>query len=82
MMYNGEIAYLQSGVQTGLIYESVDSLRNLLLLMVPIVLMLLRRWRVFAGGPGAAADRIGDGGARRDWSDESELAADGPAGGG
>ncbi|MGB8682713.1 MAG: HAMP domain-containing sensor histidine kinase [Candidatus Binatus sp.] len=40
MMYNGEIAYLQSGVQTGLIYESVDSLRNLLLLMVPIVLML------------------------------------------
>ena len=40
MMYNGEIAYLQSGVQTGLIYESVDSLRNLLLLMVPIMLML------------------------------------------
>jgi two-component system OmpR family sensor kinase len=39
MMYNGEIAYLQSGVQTGLIYESVDSLRNLLLLMVPIILI-------------------------------------------
>jgi two-component system OmpR family sensor kinase len=40
MMYNGEIAYLQSGVQTGLIQESVDNLRNLLLLMVPILLVL------------------------------------------
>jgi two-component system OmpR family sensor kinase len=40
MMYRGELAYLQSGVQAGLIEESVSSLRNLLLLMVPIVLML------------------------------------------
>ena len=40
MLYNGEIAYLQSGVQAGLVDESVDSLRNLLLLMVPIVLIL------------------------------------------
>ena len=40
MLYNGEIAYLQSGVQAGLVDESVYSLRNLLLLMVPIVLIL------------------------------------------
>src|SRR5271154_715912 len=40
MMYDGEIAYLQSGVQAGLVEESVSSLRNLLLLMVPIVLIL------------------------------------------
>ncbi|HXM89650.1 MAG TPA: HAMP domain-containing sensor histidine kinase, partial [Candidatus Acidoferrum sp.] len=40
MMYNGEIAYLQSGVQVALVQESVDNLRNLLLLMVPIVLLL------------------------------------------
>ena len=40
MLYNGDIAYLQSGVQAGLVEESVDSLRNLLLLMVPIVLLL------------------------------------------
>ncbi|HEY6300635.1 MAG TPA: HAMP domain-containing sensor histidine kinase [Candidatus Binatus sp.] len=40
MLYNGEIAYLQSGVQAGLVDESVDNLRNLLLLMVPIVLIL------------------------------------------
>ena len=40
MLYNGEIAYLQSGVQTGLVEESVSGLRNLLLLMVPMVLML------------------------------------------
>ncbi|HEY9157508.1 HAMP domain-containing sensor histidine kinase [Candidatus Binatus sp.] len=40
MMYDGELAYLQSGVQAGLVQESVDSLRNLLLLMVPIVLLL------------------------------------------
>jgi two-component system OmpR family sensor kinase len=40
MMYNGEIAYLQSGVQAGLVEESVSSLRNLLLLMVPIVLLV------------------------------------------
>jgi len=40
MLYNGEIAYLQSGVQAGLVDESVDSLRNLLLLMLPIVLIL------------------------------------------
>ena len=40
MMYNGEIAYLQSGVQAGLVEESVSGLRNLLLLMVPIILIL------------------------------------------
>src|SRR6202046_1379264 len=40
MLYSGEIAYLQSGVQARLVNESVDGLRNLLLLMVPIVLML------------------------------------------
>jgi two-component system OmpR family sensor kinase len=40
MLYNGEIAYLQSGVQAGLVDESVYNLRNLLLLMVPIVLIL------------------------------------------
>ena len=40
MLYNGDIAYLQSGVQAGLVEESVDGLRNLLLLMLPIVLML------------------------------------------
>jgi two-component system OmpR family sensor kinase len=40
MMYNGELAYLESGVQAGLVDESVDNLRNLLLLMVPIVLLL------------------------------------------
>ncbi len=40
MLYDGQIAYLQSGVQAGLIDESVDGLRNLLLLMVPIVLIL------------------------------------------
>ena len=40
MLYNGEIAYLQSGVQAGLVEESVNALRNLLLLMLPIVLML------------------------------------------
>jgi len=40
MMYNGELAYLQSGVQAGLVEESVTSLRNSLLLMLPIVLLL------------------------------------------
>ena len=40
MLYNGDIAYLQSGVQAGLVEESVSGLRNLLLLMLPIVLML------------------------------------------
>ena len=40
MLYNGEIAYLQSGVQAGLVEESVSGLRNLLLLMVPVVLIL------------------------------------------
>ncbi len=40
MMYNGELAYLQSGVQAGLVDEAVDSLRNLLILMVPIILLL------------------------------------------
>ena len=40
MMYDGELAYLQSGVQARLVQESVDSLRNLLLLMLPIVLLL------------------------------------------
>ncbi|HKN13222.1 MAG TPA: HAMP domain-containing sensor histidine kinase [Candidatus Binatus sp.] len=40
MMYDGDIAYLQSGVQAALVQASVDSLRNLLLLMVPIVLLL------------------------------------------
>jgi two-component system OmpR family sensor kinase len=40
MMYDGELAYLQSGVQARLVQESVDSLRDLLLLMVPIVLLL------------------------------------------
>jgi two-component system OmpR family sensor kinase len=40
MMYNGELAYLQSGVQASLVEESVSSLRNLLLLMVPLVLLL------------------------------------------
>jgi len=40
MMYNGEPAYLQSGLQAGLVKESVGSLRNLRLLMVPIVLLL------------------------------------------
>jgi two-component system, OmpR family, sensor kinase len=40
MMYNGEIAYLQSGVQAGLVEESVSGLRNLLILMVPILLIL------------------------------------------
>src|SRR5208337_4006610 len=39
MMYDGDIAYLQSGVQAALVQASVDSLRNLLLLMVPIVLL-------------------------------------------
>jgi two-component system, OmpR family, sensor kinase len=34
------MASLQSGVQAGLVDESVDNLRNLLLLMVPIVLLL------------------------------------------
>jgi two-component system OmpR family sensor kinase len=40
MLYNGEIAYLQSGVQANLVEESVNGLRNLLLLMVPVVLIL------------------------------------------
>jgi signal transduction histidine kinase len=40
MLYAGEIAYLQSGVQASLIEESVSGLRNLLLLMVPVVLIL------------------------------------------
>jgi two-component system, OmpR family, sensor kinase len=40
MLYSGEIAYLQSGVQAGLVEESVSGLRNLLLLMVPVVLIL------------------------------------------
>ena len=40
MMYNGELAYLQSGVRVTLVQASVDSLRNLLLLMMPIVLLL------------------------------------------
>ena len=40
MLYSGEIAYLQSGVQASLVEESVSGLRNLLLLMVPVVLIL------------------------------------------
>ena len=40
LMYNGQLAYLQSGVQAGLVEESVANLRNLLLLMVPILLLL------------------------------------------
>jgi len=40
LMYNGQLAYLQSGVQAGLVEESVTNLRNLLLLMVPILLLL------------------------------------------
>jgi two-component system OmpR family sensor kinase len=40
MMYDGELAYLQSGVQARLVHESVDSLRNLLMLMVPMALLL------------------------------------------
>jgi two-component system OmpR family sensor kinase len=40
MMYDGQLAYLQSGVQARLVQESVNSLRNLLLLMVPVVLLL------------------------------------------
>jgi two-component system OmpR family sensor kinase len=40
MMYNGDLAYLQSGVQGGLVEQSVANLRNLLLLMVPVVLVL------------------------------------------
>ncbi len=40
MMYNGQLAYLQSGVQVALVQESVDRLRNLSLLMLPIVLLL------------------------------------------
>jgi signal transduction histidine kinase len=40
MMYDGELAYLQSGVQGNLVQESVNGLRNLLLLMVPMVLLL------------------------------------------
>ena len=40
MMYDGQLAYLQSGVQARLIQDSVDSLRNLLLLMLPMVLLL------------------------------------------
>ena len=40
MMYNRDPAYLQSGVQTTLVENSVAGLRNLLLLMVPIVLVL------------------------------------------
>ncbi|HEV2170689.1 MAG TPA: ATP-binding protein, partial [Candidatus Binatus sp.] len=40
IMLGGDLAYLQSGVQGGLIRASVANLRNLLLLMVPIVLVL------------------------------------------
>jgi two-component system OmpR family sensor kinase len=40
MMYDGALAYLQSGVQARLVLESIDSLRNLLLLMLPMVLLL------------------------------------------
>src|SRR5260370_41345271 len=40
MLYSGEIAYLQSGVQASLVEESVSGLRNLLVLMVPVVLIL------------------------------------------
>ena len=40
MMYQGDLAYLQSGVQAALVEESVESLRNSLLLIVPIVLLL------------------------------------------
>jgi two-component system OmpR family sensor kinase len=40
MMYNGDLAYLQSGVQGRLVEESIAGLRNLLLLMVPVVLVL------------------------------------------
>jgi two-component system, OmpR family, sensor kinase len=40
LMYNGDPAYLQSGVQGRLIQQSVNNLRNLLLLMVPILLIL------------------------------------------
>src|SRR6202008_1784069 len=40
MMYNGDLAYLQSGVQGRLVEESIAGLRNLLLLMVPGGLVL------------------------------------------
>ncbi|MGA9723196.1 MAG: HAMP domain-containing sensor histidine kinase [Candidatus Binatus sp.] len=40
MLFNGELVYLQSGVQANLVEESVSNLRNLLLLMVPLVLLL------------------------------------------
>jgi two-component system, OmpR family, sensor kinase len=40
LMYQGDIAYLQSGVQANLVEESVDNLRTLLLLMLPAVLLL------------------------------------------
>jgi two-component system, OmpR family, sensor kinase len=40
MLFSGDIAYLQSGVQASLVEESVSGLRNLLLLMLPIVLIL------------------------------------------
>ena len=81
MMYNGELAYLQSGVRVTLVQASVDSLRNLLLLMMPIVLLLCVGGGYLLAGPRAAPDRIGHRGARRDRADESQLAADGAAGG-
>jgi len=40
LMLVGEPAYLQSGLNASLVQESVDGLRNSLLLMVPVVLLL------------------------------------------
>lgn len=40
LLLAGEPVYLQSGVNAHLVQESVDSLRNSLLLMVPVVLLL------------------------------------------
>ncbi len=40
LLLMGEPAYLQSGVNAHLVQESVDRLRNSLLLMVPVVLLL------------------------------------------
>lgn len=40
LLFGGVPAYLQSGINGNLVQESIDSLRNSLLLMVPIVLLL------------------------------------------
>ena len=82
MLYNGEIAYLQSGVQAGLVDESVASLRNLLLLMVPIVLILCVGGGYLLAGRALRPIESVTRGTRSNWTDESRLAADGPAGGG